>query len=547
MQADRFFMRYNERDYSKILILILWLIATVININKAFHIDDTFHLEAAQWIENNLFHPFSGKILWNNDPEYIHTFNQPALYFYLLAGIGHFLGYSEISLHLFQSVFTGIAIVYFHKLCSLYYPRQANYLSVLFVFAPGFLLNQNIMVDIPVLSLIILVFYYLLRNSSVSNKSDTALAMALFSVSLLIKYTVISLLPVFIMYWIISKKYKHIPIILLPILALCIWSAFNYWEYGGVHILGRKTNPINYDNIENKFKSYLITFGSMIPFALMYLFSIRNKYRKVLLIVFLLLSVYILIDYIRIYTGQINEKNSDDIIFYFFLFNSILFISTGLIQGYRNITKLKYNQNKYLSSFFILMGLWAGSISLFIIFFSPFMATRHLLLVLVPLLIMNAEILNRISNNIKISFGVITIVLGLGTAISDWNYAEFYRKQPDYIYKAFPENYKIWSLGHWGWKWYSGKTGMHILETSNSRIQKGDILIIPHNYSRQNIPSDIKLSDKYILYKPKTFFQQICVGDFAKMYSSIYPQLPWKLSLHNQEEIHLYWVMDVPD
>ena len=37
-------------------LLIIWLIATLLNINKAYHIDDTFHFEAAENIKANPTH-----------------------------------------------------------------------------------------------------------------------------------------------------------------------------------------------------------------------------------------------------------------------------------------------------------------------------------------------------------------------------------------------------------------------------------------------------------------------------------------------------------
>ena len=56
--------------YSKPLywVLFIWLLLTFINLNKAVHMDDTFHIEAAQEILKNPYAPMSGKVNWGSKP-----------------------------------------------------------------------------------------------------------------------------------------------------------------------------------------------------------------------------------------------------------------------------------------------------------------------------------------------------------------------------------------------------------------------------------------------------------------------------------------------
>ncbi|UTW62288.1 hypothetical protein KFE98_20165 [bacterium SCSIO 12741] len=60
-----------------IFLLLIGILATLINVNKAFHIDDTFYLEAAQWIEHNPLHPFSAVVNWENTARPIYVENNP--------------------------------------------------------------------------------------------------------------------------------------------------------------------------------------------------------------------------------------------------------------------------------------------------------------------------------------------------------------------------------------------------------------------------------------------------------------------------------------
>ena len=66
-------------------ILLIWLIATLFNLNKAYHIDDAFHLEAAAHIVKNPLRPMSGFINWDDVPKPMYEHNQPPLLFYIIS------------------------------------------------------------------------------------------------------------------------------------------------------------------------------------------------------------------------------------------------------------------------------------------------------------------------------------------------------------------------------------------------------------------------------------------------------------------------------
>ena len=65
-----------------LVLVFLFAIATSINLDKAFHIDDAFHLHAAQWISEHPLRPMSGTIDWSGSVEHYYDGNQPPLFFY---------------------------------------------------------------------------------------------------------------------------------------------------------------------------------------------------------------------------------------------------------------------------------------------------------------------------------------------------------------------------------------------------------------------------------------------------------------------------------
>jgi hypothetical protein len=145
------FMRAHRKI--EIVVLVgLWLFATAMNLDKAYHIDDTAHLETAQWILQNPLHPMKGTINWDQTSDPIHVLNQPHLYFYLLAGWGSLFGFSEPAMHIFQSFFTLACILLIFLIAGLIVPGHALFLTVLLALSPAFVVGQNLMVDVPLLS-----------------------------------------------------------------------------------------------------------------------------------------------------------------------------------------------------------------------------------------------------------------------------------------------------------------------------------------------------------------------------------------------------------
>lgn len=83
------------------MILLMWVFLTSVNINKAIHSDDAFHLKAAQHILKDPLRPMTGTIRWDElEPTPIYVANQPPGLFYMIAGVSLIFGFNEIAFHL---------------------------------------------------------------------------------------------------------------------------------------------------------------------------------------------------------------------------------------------------------------------------------------------------------------------------------------------------------------------------------------------------------------------------------------------------------------
>jgi len=141
------------------ILILLWLFVSSFNLFKAFHIDDTFYLESAKWIIAHPDRPMSAMINWeNNLLEQIHNQNPPPLYFYMIAFIGKIGGFNPFLLHLFQSLFALIAIIFMFKIGHVINKDAAFINTLLIVGGVAFVVNQNLMIDVPLLSLWLVFF-----------------------------------------------------------------------------------------------------------------------------------------------------------------------------------------------------------------------------------------------------------------------------------------------------------------------------------------------------------------------------------------------------
>src|SRR5262249_25020439 len=132
------------------------------NLFKPFHIDDTAHLDIARWIAAHPLRPMSGMLNWSDVRQPIYETNQPHLYFYLLAAWGKVFGYSEPAMHALQSLAALGSITLFYKLASVLAGDLALWLTAMLVLGPAFIVEQNLMVDVPLLTVWLAFFYFLI-------------------------------------------------------------------------------------------------------------------------------------------------------------------------------------------------------------------------------------------------------------------------------------------------------------------------------------------------------------------------------------------------
>ncbi|MBL0274084.1 MAG: glycosyltransferase family 39 protein [Chitinophagaceae bacterium] len=500
------------------LIILLWSILTIININKAYHIDDTFHLEAANCIQKNPLKPMSGSINWDDSPTPIYKYNQPPLFFYIIFFTQSVLGENEIIMHMLISIFTLLSLIYFTKISFFLGVKHIKLLLTIFALCPAFVINQNVMTDVPILAISLGTMYYLLKGLKDGGLKNYVLSALLLSCGLLIKYSLLPLFFVTLLSIILSKNYKKAFVLVIPLFVLLLWSIWNVIEFDSVHIFDRPSSGFRI----KKIVAFLGTLGSISFFSVVYIYSFFEKRTTVFFILsgFFVFSLSVPL----VYFGILNELKFNKILNYFFICNGLILMSLILI---RIIEPLSKKKKEYFKTTDFPIALYILGFSVFIGIFAPFNATRHILL-LIPFLILfghkQFEKSRGILNNLVLTS---TIILGVLFGISDWIYADFYRK----IARKIEVKDTVWSIGHWGWQWYSKKNGMKIYSSENElNVRNGDIVVYPKEVPRQKLSADIGVDTINFITDSPNFLTFISGKNFASMYNSFWDKPAWSLS-----------------
>lgn len=494
-----------------IVIAALWVFATALNMLKPFHMDDTAHLVIAQQIVQDPWSPMSGLLNWTNIAEPIFYTNQPHAFFYLMAAVMSAFGASVLALHLLVSVFTLAALVLIYQLARRMLPENALFVTVAIGVSPGFVINQNVMVDMPLLALICLAIW-----AVCARPPRGALAFGALSLALLTKYTSLFLLPVLAVAAAIRGRMFWW--VILPVVALVGWSLFNIADFGQAHILNRPTS-----SDRGLMPSELLTIGligALASFSLpLFCALVSGPWRLGWALVaffgglgwvvvwslawpaagmgWLALNAVFIGPVIAVGMSVLREA-------WIFLRQAIsALMAGGLIAFAReNHTRLTHL-------------LWVAGGGLFLVTFAPFMATRHALLIIVPFALLalrhvpEVQLRRPLIGGGLIVWAAISVVL----VLNDRAFANFYARAAGPAYEqaaslAAPDG-AVYALGHWGWQYYIEKAGALVFDTQRSQPTSADIVLEVPFVDQQVLPDADAYREVARIVQPSGIWTQL--------------------------------------
>lgn len=510
--------------------------------------DDTAYLENAVWVSSHPLTPMSGMLNWSETSLPFYRENFPPLLSYILAVFIKLFGTSIIGLHFVISLFVLASIFLFYDILSFFITKNRLLITFVFFASPFYLPSQNIMLDIPMLSLWLLFFYLLLRGDFKNKYFFYGALGSIVFLACMFKYISLVLIPVLLIVMVARKDYKYLPMVMVPFFGLAGWSLFNYFEYGGIHLLsaGGNTRSLGLSQIRAVYLWTVIMGGVLpflTPFFLKYVFDKKNLLKTAIWVILALVGFHML----SVQSGRLIRAMN-----VFFLVNGLAL----LYVFYKRIFSpfiAEFAKRRQIDIDKMIVLLWFFSVFIFIIFYAPFLAVRHILLALPPIFIAIGIYLEKIKQPSLMKIGaILTIALGILIATADFKYAKIYEYYAAKISTNYSsKNSTTWFLGHWGWQWYAEKEDLQQYDWVNSKIKKGDIIVQPQVPMQLLSDVDTKrvtLIDKIDVPLSKGLIIRTMIsGAYGTGFYSINLNvggIPWYISFNPPEQFYIFKVTE---
>lgn len=464
-----------------LFVVFVWLIATLVNVGKAAHVDDAAHLAIAEHILRDPLHPMSGTVFWGEHPQPIHELNQPHLIFYVIA-LGLWLGGGSLVVpQLLLSLFVLPGIAAFHALARRFFAddRERSWLATVLVFlGPGFLPGQNLMCDAALVSLLCIALW------AWATGRLWAAGVAI-GVACLVKYTALALVPIFLLDAYVHREPRRAAFVLVPLAFLAAYAGLNLADYGGVHVLERHPGGVgDFGPLARvgitvaRAALFVLTLG-----AISFVPLLRRPTRRVGIGVAVAFAALLVGTRVVAAVGPAEMRDepwSVSILRTLFFLSGIVSIAVT-VRGTDRGSALDRT----------LAGT-ALSIALFVVVLSPFVAVRHALLVLPPVVLLGLRTASPWSRPLAVGVGTLTLLIGLAVSAGDREQAATYREAAQRYRERCATSGTTYFAGHWGWQWYAGRSGMTAYDPGVSILRPGDHLIRPRLVDSPPLaPSDI--------------------------------------------------------
>jgi hypothetical protein len=537
-------------QHDGVWLFVLWATVTAYNLFKPYHVDDTAHLEIARWISAHPLHPMSGVIYWDGIKKPIYELNQPHLYFYLLAFWGGIFGYSEVAMHALQSLASLCCVLLFHRLARVLVGPLALWATAILVLGPAFIVEQNLMVDVPLLAAWLAFFNPLICDigSRYQNRRYAFAALAC-AAALLIKYSSLMLFVILCLSLLVERRRAQAWTMLIPIVTLAAWSLFNWMDYGSVHIALRGVSYIDTWLLQmQEAVAWVLGLGALTPLGLIAVIQSRQELIKTEGAIYGVASVGFAAIIWAVAWGALSSWRSDRLLWVVFFVNGAL-VYLALIPDVLGLASSRLWRPQVARVFGsrIYLVLWVFGTTAFYVRFAHFIAARHVLLILPALILLLVSrwgsSLTWRSRNFCLG---LTLIVSIGLCLSDWRFAEFYKLEATKLARLLSTTGDIWASGHWGWQWYATQNGFREVDARSSRLRPGDYLVVADDldHERLQTPPPMRLVRTDTQTSP--LLNLFCTGRHARFYVLYYKIAPWSLSLDCLNHLKVFRILSKP-
>jgi hypothetical protein len=451
--------------HTRIALALLWIAVAAANVSKPIHIDDPIFLGIAKQIQADPLHPMSGRLVLSGARVPISDTHEPHLVLYGYAALLSAFGESELALHLFHASFAALAIAVFFALARRASEANALLLTASFALGPAFLPAQNLMMDVPLVAAWLAVFWLLIAKlDPPDGQRGFALAALVFAAACLVKYTTLAIAPLLLLPIVLRRAWRWAWALVLPALLLGGWALFNWLDYGESHLWSRPRPAIRLAEAALRLVDWLRALGAVAPFSILGLPWVLASRRRTFALGAIAAGAAAL-------PPGAGLEGAGAVLARLFLANGVLVLVFAAVS----LERLRRERLEEA----LLLGGWIAAGAAFIVLFTPFMAVRHVLLVVPASLLALVRLLPPGASRgwMRAGFAA-SSALGLALASADREAAAFYRDQARALRERLGHERRVFYLGDWGFAWYAERAGMRPYLFGETRLGPGDRLVV---------------------------------------------------------------------
>jgi 4-amino-4-deoxy-L-arabinose transferase-like glycosyltransferase len=479
-----------SRIYSHTLLCAATLLCFLPFSARAFHVDDTLFIRAAQNIAKHPFDPYGFQITWDWAPQPMSevTQNPPlASYYAALAGVA--FGWSERALHLSFLPVTLLLILGTYRLASRF-TRLPLLAALAALLTPGLLVSAcSVMCDTMMLALWVWASILWIDGLDRDNHYLLAAAAFLIGASALTKYFGIALLPLLLLYSLYRRRRAGMWAfhLLLPVAILIAYQLWTERLYGHGLLLGAAQFASSQRAYGKASLTAMAITGlsftggcalSSLVFAPL-LWS-RAMLRNIAL-GGLLATLLITLGWVNLglqVDGSYAHREN------WLLVDTQLALCIAGGISMLALAIVDYRERRDAASAFV--ALWVLGTFAFAAFLNYTVNARSVLPLIPAAGILIARRLEKVSvaqlrSNTVVALALCAVV-SLVVARADASLANSARRAASLIIeKAQARGRALWFEGHWGFQYYMEQAGAEALNLRQPQMRPGDFVALPSN------------------------------------------------------------------
>jgi 4-amino-4-deoxy-L-arabinose transferase-like glycosyltransferase len=535
----------NSIHFLPILILVsVTIISLAPFASKAFNIDEPLFIWVAKHIQAHPLDFYGFSINWyGTEMDAARIIKNPPLAAYYIALVAAVVGWNEIPLHL-AFMLPAIAAVLGTYFLAREFTRHPLLATLIGILNPVFILSgTTVMCDTMMLAFYVWAVFFWVRGIKTDRRLDLFVAALLIALCSLTKYFGLSLIPLLFLYTLMAGegRRQRTLFLLIPIAVLCLYQWETYIFYGrgllsDAASYASKEKALNFAAIVPNLVTGLSFTGGCLISTLLFVPLLWNKRVVLASTILILLAAFGL--------SRINFSHLPETAWWGYYLQLSVFVAAGV-----NILILagsEFWQRKEPDA--MLLVLWIMGTFVFAAIVNWSVNGRSIL----PMAPAAGIVVMRFIENKKgkvwqPSFKQLLIPVSCAWLVcmivtwADFSLAETARTAAREIGQAYGGSKKpLLFQGHWGFQYYMEKNGGIAYDRKKSKIQPGDIMIIPENNTNafpeimaQGTPLQV------LRFDPASFLTTMNFSAAAGYYSSGFGPLPFLIDTALEEKYHI--------